>query len=393
MNNLLVILLFLAFCQFSLLAQDVNYEALAKRITTDNVQIKPGDVVVIMGGKHSIPIMEAIAIEAQKRGGLVTMFLYTDKLAYSLYHDVPNEYLAQEPKFFMEWVKEIDVLIQVPAYENMEAIIKDVPEEKFAIASKASQALDDAINSYKIRVLSIDEPSKADAALRELDFDTYAKMKWAAVNADYNKIAEDARKLEKILANGKTVKITTPYGTNLTFTLDKRPAFIDDGVIDEKDAASALTLQRVVSLPSGNIFVTAMENSANGKIVVPKLTMRNAETVTNVSCEFKNGKMTILNNDRYKTAMEEAMQQYTGPKDMFAGFQVGLNPAFKVMEDPGNYRPVSAAGMVYLSLGDNTMYGGKNKIEGGFFDDFPIKNATVVIDGKTIVKDGKLMLE
>lgn len=387
-----ILTLILACCHYLLPAQNIDYQQLAQRIVTNNVKINPGNVVVVNGGKHTIPLMEAIAIEAQKRGGLVTMFFYTDKVAHSYYHDVPNEYLAIDPKFFGEWVKEIDVWINVPYYENTEAIIRDVPEEKFAIVNKASQAFNDAINSYKVSVLSIDEPSKTDASFYELDFDTYAKMKWAAVNTDYKKIAEDARKLEKILMNGKEVNITTPYGTNVTFALEKRPVIINDGVIDENDAKSDLTIQRVVTLPGGNIFVTASESSANGKLIIPKIRC-NFETITNVSCEFKNGKIAMLGNDAFKKCMEESMQHYAGPKDMFAGFQIGLNPALKVMDETANYRPSDAAGMVFVSIGDNSIFGGKNKVEGGYSNYLPVTKATVMIDGKTIVKDGKLMLE
>jgi aminopeptidase len=59
------------------------------------------------------------------------------------------------------------------------------------------------------------------------------------------------------------------------------------------------------------------------------------------------------------------------------------------MEENGaGYRPVEAAGMVYLNTGDNQLLKGKNIATGGF--DFPITNATVTVDGKVVIKDGKL---
>ncbi len=75
---------------------------------------------------------------------------------------------------------------------------------------------------------------------------------------------------------------------------------------------------------------------------------------------------------------------------MFGFFSIGLNPALKVIEDGGDYRPNSAAGMVWIGVGDNQILGGNNKTQGGF--SFPIVNATVEIDGITVVKNGKLTL-
>ena len=44
--------------------------------------------------------------------------------------------------------------------------------------------------------------------------------------------------------------------------------------------------------------------------------------------------------------------------------------------------------MVYINVGDNQLLGGKNVTQAGY--GFPITRATVIVDGVTIVKDGKL---
>ena len=46
--------------------------------------------------------------------------------------------------------------------------------------------------------------------------------------------------------------------------------------------------------------------------------------------------------------------------------------------------------MVVINTGGNNLSGGENTATGGF--DFPITHATVIIDGKTVVEDGKLKL-
>ena len=58
--------------------------------------------------------------------------------------------------------------------------------------------------------------------------------------------------------------------------------------------------------------------------------------------------------------------------------------------DGGGGQKISTAGMVYISIGENRFPGGKNNSNGGF--SFPITNATVTIDGKPVIKDGKLLM-
>ena len=69
---------------------------------------------------------------------------------------------------------------------------------------------------------------------------------------------------------------------------------------------------------------------------------------------------------------------------------IGLNPVFKVMEDDADFRPIDAAGMVWVNTGNNVLTGGENKEVGQL--EFPITKATVTVDGRVIVKDGKLTL-
>lgn len=72
------------------LAGNVDYEDLAKRIVNTSANVQPGEVVVVSGGQHTVPLMEAIAIEVQKAGGFVTIFLNTDKLARARWFDVAS---------------------------------------------------------------------------------------------------------------------------------------------------------------------------------------------------------------------------------------------------------------------------------------------------------------
>lgn len=372
-------------------AKAQDYAELARRMVKTSASIKPGDVVVVSGGKHDVALMEDLAIESAKAGGLVTMFLDSDKLERAIYTEVPEQYLEQQPAFFVEWIKHINVWIGLPGVEDAKATYGDVPQERFAKANKAGQVVTDALNASGVRIVNVGYPNQSDAAVNQLDFATYQKVFWDAVGADYQKISEQGKKLKQMLQGAKTVRVTSPSGTDFTFSVGRRPIFVDDGIMTEEKAKSHLALTRFVSLPSGAVFFAPIETSANGKVVVPK-TRCQYKPMTGESFEFKQGHLENFKAEQGAECFAEAMAPYSGPKDVFGFFQIGLNPAAQVMENPGDYRPGYAAGLVHIGTGDNQLLGGSNKVQGGGGWSAPIVNATVTIDGKTVVQDGKLTL-
>ena len=369
---------------------DESTQKLAARMVL-SASLKPGDVVMIDGGKHMIPLMEAVAIEVQKAGGMPVMFLYTDRVTRSYYTDVPEKFLELEPRFWGEWYKNANVLISLPTSEDNAALFQGVSETKMAKINKAFDFLNAAVSSLPIRVVSADFPSKKDAELVGLDFPVYEKLMMDGIYADPALLTATGGNLRQLLTGAKQVRITTAAGTDFTFSLAPgREVYIDDAVVTQERAKSKLIAQRLAALPGGNVFFAPLETSANGKIVVPKARCRFAP-MDNVSFEFKNGKLQNFKAAGNAECFEERMKANTGPKDMFGTIWIGTNPSLKVVEDDkANFRPFNAAGMVYIGVGENRIYGGSNNANFGY--SFPITNATVSIDGKTVVKDGKLVL-
>ena len=372
----------------SLAEADDKQDKLAQQVVKTSANIKPGDVVVIAGGKHNIDLMEKLAIEVTKRGGMPTMFLNTDRLTRARFTDTPEQYLGQEQKFFAEWLKHIDVWVSLPGVEDSQTVFGGIPEERFAKRMKAYRVIWDMINAAKIRVVSIGFPTQQDAKTNGLDFATYESMHWKAVNADYRKIAEDGNRLKNILKDATSVRITSPYGTDVTLKLGNRPIFVDDGMVTEQEAKAKVFFTRLASLPGGSVTFAPIETSANGKVVIPRHRCR-FEPLRDVTFEFKNGKIQDFKATTGGWCFDETLAAYTGPKDVIAFVQIGLNPELRVLETPGDYRPGDAAGMVTIGIGNNELLGGNNKNTGEFY--FPITDATIELsDGRVVVRDGTL---
>jgi hypothetical protein len=77
---------------------------------------------------------------------------------------------------------------------------------------------------------------------------------------------------------------------------------------------------------------------------------------------------------------------------MFGSVWIGLNPGLHLVEtEKANFRFTNIAGLVSIGFGDNRVYGGSLDSVGGAY--FALTNATMTVDGKTIVKDGKLVVQ
>lgn len=375
-------LLFIGICP----AQDNQFPALAKHIVDTSVSIKPGDVVVVYGGPRSIPLMEDIAIEAAMAGGMVQMLINTDRVARTINADVPEKYLQQQPKYMVDWIKDVDVWIAMPDVEDYPATIAGVSQERLAEINKSGEVIAGALNSSKLKFLYIDFPNKAEAALYQIPYPELEKMHWNAVNADYRQISDKGNQLKEMLEHCSKVRITSGKGTDLTFSLHGRPVIVDAGIVTEAKSRGDIFQNRSVTLPGGALSFAPIETSGEGKVFAIRERCRPDVQLIGASFDVRDGKIANFKADSGADCYQETMASYSGPKDMLGSVSIGLNPALKVTE---HYRPTAAAGMVWLTFGNNELLGGKNDQPGSF--NFPVNNATVEIDGKTVIKDGELV--
>src|SRR2546428_1104 len=135
-----------------------------------------------------------------------------------------------------------------------------------------------------------------------------------------------------MLQGAKSVHVTSPSGTDVTFAVEGRPAFVDDGVITAEKAKGKKFLARDVGLPGGSVFIAPLETSANGRVVVPRVQCRFL-TMTGVSFEFKDGKLENLKATKGLNCLNELMSASGGPTNVIGGFSVGLSPGLKVHEE------------------------------------------------------------
>ena len=201
------------------------------------------------------------------------------------------------------------------------------------------------------------------------------------MNADYNAISKRSIKLKKILEKGKQIKVTAPAGTDITFDIAGRTAIASKGLFQKKGESG--------NLPTGETFLAPVEGTANGVFVADGSfaglgLMKN----TKVKVEVKNGFATKITGGKPAQKLNAMLDEVGRRARNIAEFGIGTNDSAKLsgvlLEDE------KVMGTVHIALGNNVTMGGTFNVP--IHVDGVIKKPTVWMDGKLLMKDGKLLV-
>jgi len=208
-----------------------------------------------------------------------------------------------------------------------------------------------------------------------------------ALTADQHRSMQAfAEKLMRKMERAVKIEISTPAGTNLTFSVENRE-FFTDTKIDWK------TL-KWMNLPTGEVIVAPVENSLEGTLVCDVAIggigpLRTPFTLTIEHGEVKEARSTDIT---VKKRVDQSLATDT-MASVVGEFAFGINPKARLIEEFLETEKI--LGTVHIAFGDNTDYpGGQN--DSANHMDFLMSKPTVKAktrDGKTVtvVKDGAFL--
>jgi len=210
----------------------------------------------------------------------------------------------------------------------------------------------------------------------------------ALLQTDYRALAQVLERFEQALRGGE-VRITSPAGTNLQFRIGQRPVNRQDGDASAARAARGRVLiDREFELPAGAVRVAPLEDSVEGTVAFPP-SQWDARPVDGLRLHFERGRVVRVEAAGGGEAVEREMQAAGEAGRRFREFALGFNPLLAVPErTPWIPYYGYGAGVVRLSLGDNSELGGE--VGGGYVRWNFFTDLTVSVNGQVWVKDGRL---
>ena len=271
-----------------------------------------------------------------------------------------------------------------------EATLRHVSPERFEARAKAAQPIAAQMGRLNRRIVFLGNgmfPTEENARQQGMSREDLERQFWDGVNVDAEAMATAGQAVKAALRAGKSVRITSPSGTDLTLALAGNEPYFSDGEITDEDAKVGPQGQ-VVWLPAGEVYVRVAPGSATGTIVADRLTSEGDE-IEGLRVEVKDGRATSLTAakglERFKARYDAA----SAGKDAITVIDIGVNPNMTVPEN-SKLRTFMPAGMVTVFLGTDTWAGGKN--DASFGVPIFLTGAQVTVDGKPIVEGGKLVL-
>jgi hypothetical protein len=187
------------------------------------------------------------------------------------------------------------------------------------------------------------------------------------------------------------VRVTTPAGTDITFLVGDRPVTKQDGDASAERAKLGRNLiDRETELPAGAIRLAPLEESVHGRIAFPPGSW-GGERVEGLVMQFTAGRVTNISARTGREAVERELTQAGDGGRSFREFALGFNPLMAIPETGERWIPYYGygAGVVRLSLGDNSEMGGR--VGGGYVRWNFFTDATVTVGGTEWVAAGRLV--
>jgi len=332
---------------------------------------------------HTQRLAEEIATECFKVGADALLNLYTDAywLAYMKHLSVES---LRQPSVFCRGLTELSTAEFWCGATYDPAVFRKVPPEKMAANDEGETIAHEPAHARKVRSLwlAMGQVTRPRAKAYGFSFPAWERMVREASSVPPAKLQADGKRVAAVLGSADRVRVTAPNGTDLEFSVAGRPARVSDGVVDEEDIARGAFGS---SIPTGSVDVCPVETSAEGTVAFDLPQPWAGRTIRRLRWGFSGGRLTSWEGDAVAERLKDQWDRASGDRDRIAYLQIGVNPRAKF----GFLQNDIVRGAVLIGAGGNQFSGGPNK--SSFSHAQTVSRATVEVDGKPLVRGGKLV--
>lgn len=294
-----------------------NVIALAKKIVDYSLKIGKDDKVLITyQSLESLPFVKEIIKNIHEVGG-ISFTIYDDVSLSAYLKEITTSKRIELIKKYKEFeLNNFDVFINIKYnlndYENKNVdsnITKEILEKTYSTHNKL-------INER--RWLLLNYPSVLDAYKAHMTIKDFFDYSFEVMNVDYKEMGDMLKPLKHLMEKTDKVRIVSP-DTDITFSIKNMPIIPCIGNSN---------------LPDGEIYTAPVKNSVNGKITYNTTSTYRGDVFTNISLDFKDGKIIKATcSSKNEDKLLEIFQTDEGAR-YIGEFSLGLNP--KVLNPMGD---------------------------------------------------------
>lgn len=295
---------------------------LARQVVRASLRLRWRDVFEVYTYVPTIPLAEALALEARRAGSDTHLTLMTDDLWFTSMRELPTRWLRQPSPAEFAINRAITAYVYLGGPSDARRM-RDIPPEKFEANALGGRRQD--APKRRRRVRSIDLPigrvTRERAEAYGLDFDRWRSSYEAALAVDLREIRKKGLAWARALAGARRVHITSDAGTDLTLALKRVPPAVDDGIVDAADVRREFL---EATLPAGKVVAAVAPDSAEGQVRSRDPVFLMGRTVRGLRLRFRKGRLVEWGAEENASLLEGALGK--GPAGRLGWFSVGLNP-------------------------------------------------------------------
>ena len=195
-----------------------------------------------------------------------------------------------------------------------------------------------------------------------------------------------AKSLLAILQDVDSVHVTSPSGSDFTFSVKGRTWF-SDTYLNWKD-------MKWMNLPTGEVLVGPVETSMQGVLVCDLAVGGVGPLKKPINIETKDGKVvSVESEDKEALRLVKESQDTDEMAKHIGEFAFGLNPKARIVKEFLESEKVGSA--IHIAFGNNMDYPGVTANNSANHQDFLVDKPTVTVtysDGRTrvVMKDGNI---
>jgi len=298
---------------------------LANQVVCRTLGLRWKDVLEIYSYIRTIPLAEALALEARRAGSDTHITLMTDDLWFTSMRELPTRWLrAPSPvESAIDGVITANVYLGGPADARR---MREIPPEKFEANALGGRRQHEPRQRRRVRDvdLSIGRLTPERAEAYGLDYERWRASYEAALAVDLLEIRRAGRALARSLSGRKKVRVRSDAGTDLTFETKPIPPVVSDGIIDAADVRRGFV---ETSLPAGRVEAAIDPSSVEGEVRSTDPMFAMGRTIRGPWYEVHGGRIVASGAAENEALFGRLLASSKASEARIGWFTVGLNPA------------------------------------------------------------------
>jgi aminopeptidase len=365
---------------------DPRIDKLAHLLVNYSTKVKPGEWVLVSGNVVAVPLIEAITREIIRAGGNPTTLLSTDNLGEIRLRESSDEQLEWISPMMETVVDKMDVFLTIWGTENTRSLTNIDPARQ-QVSARSQRSFLEKFRERRmrgeIRWCGTQFPTLAFAQEADMSLSEYENFVYGATFADQDdpvknwlEIHDQQQKLVDWLAGKKEVVVRGP-NADLTLSIDGRTFINSDGK---------------QNMPSGEIFTSPVEDSANGWVNYDYPAIRGGREVEGVRLEFKDGKVVKASATKNEDYLLSQLELDEGAS-ILGEFAIGTNYGIQKFTKSILFDE-KIGGTMHMAVGNGfPEAGGQNKsvLHWDFICGMQ-NDSEILVDGELLYKNGEFQI-